>query len=883
MLSSEIREKYLKFFESKGCLIGPSDSVVPNDPTLLFTSAGMVQFKPYFIGERVPPRTRMTTSQKCLRTGDLEIVGTTPFHHTFFEMLGNFSFGDYFKEEAITWAWEFLTKELKFSPDQIWVTVFKTDDEAYDLWANKIGIPKEHIVRLGEKSNYWPSNAPSEGPNGPCGPCSEIFIDYGEDVGCQSPDCGPDCDCERFCEIWNLVFMQYNREDGGVLTPLPRKNIDTGMGLERVTAVIQGTPTNFETDLFLPIISKAAAIAGVEYNKNPDMDVSLRVIADHVRSTVFCIAEGVMPSNVGRGYVLRRIIRRAVLKGKSLGLEESFLGQLIPVVVTIMEGQYPELREREDHITRIVRAEEEKFRRTLDMGLQKLEDAITRLIESGTTEIPGMDAFVLYDTYGFPLELVQERATERNMTVDVQGFNNAMTEQRRMAREGSDISTDVFAGNLGALAEIEKAEPATDFVGYETLTIKSKVIGILNAGELVSKAVVGDSVNVILDKTPFYPEGGGQVTDMGVITREGTEVTVESSARVGSLIVQSCVVKQGVLTTGDEVEAAVDTTRRMSTMRNHSATHLLHKALRMTLGDHVVQGGSHVEPGRLRFDFTHFQAITPVELEEIEKIVNEAIFRDIEVRASETTLEQAKADGAMALFSEKYSGVVRVINTIGFSMELCGGTHVSKTSQIGLFKILSESSVGAGLRRIEAVTGSYALAYLLDRERLLNAVADTLKTTPTGAPDAAIKIAESLKAAEKEIENLHQKGAAGQADELAAGAAEYNGVKVVTAKVEVGDVDLMSSLADKLADKLKSAVIVLGGPNEDKVGFVCKVTGDLVKRGFNAGNLVKEVAKIAGGGGGGRPDFAKAGGKDPAKLDEALAKALAIIEQKSKE
>ncbi|HEY3298180.1 MAG TPA: alanine--tRNA ligase [Armatimonadota bacterium] len=883
MLSSEIREKYLKFFENKGCLIAPSDSLVPNDPTLLFTSAGMVQFKPYFIGERVPPRSKMTTSQKCLRTGDLDIVGTTPFHHTFFEMLGNFSFGDYFKEEAITWAWEFLMTELKFRPEQLWVTVYKDDDEAAELWEKKIGLPKERIVRLGEKSNYWPSNAPSQGPNGPCGPCSEIFIDFGEDVGCRKPDCGPDCDCARFSEIWNLVFMQYNREEGGVLTPLPRKNIDTGMGLERVTAVIQGTPSNFETDLFMPIIQKAVDISGAEYGKSKETDISLRVIADHARAMVFTITDGVMPSNVGRGYVLRRIIRRAVLKGKSLGLEEMFLDKLIPVVVGIMESQYPELREREDHITRIIRAEEEKFRRTLDMGLQKLEDAISRLAESGKTEIPGMEAFVLYDTYGFPLDLVQEQAIERGMTVDIQGFDEAMEEQRRRAREGSDISTDVFSGSLGALAEIEKVEPATEFVGYDSFECIAKVVGILKDGELVNSAAVGDVVNVVLDKTSFYPEGGGQVTDMGVITGANSDVKVESAARVGSLIVHLCHVKSGRLTTGDEVRAVVDTERRMSTMRNHTATHLLHRALRMMLGEHVVQSGSLVEPSRLRFDFTHFQAITPDELKEIEKIVNEVIFRDLEVKAYESTLEQAKSDGAMALFSEKYRGTVRVINTLGFSIELCGGTHVSRTSQIGLFKIISESSVGAGLRRIEAVTGSYALEHLLEQVRLLAEAAEVLKTTPAEVPEAAVRLNDNMRSVEKQIEDLRRKGAANKADELAAEAADFNGVKLVTARIQAMDVDQMSSLADSLADKLQSAVIVLGSPSDDKAIFVSKVTPDLVKRGFNAGAIVREVAKVAGGGGGGRPDFAQAGGKDAGKLEEALQKARELVEQKSKE
>ena len=881
MLSSEIREKYLRFFEERGHLIAPSDSLLPDDPTVLFNIAGMVQFKPFFSGERMPPRTRMTTSQKCLRTADLDIVGTTPHHHTFFEMLGNFSFGDYFKEEAITWAWELLTGVFKLPPEKLWITVYQNDDEAYDIWEKKIGVRKDRIIRLGEKSNYWPSNAPSEGPNGPCGPCSEIFMDYGEEAGCGSPECGPDCDCGRFSEIWNLVFMQYNREEGGTLTPLPKKNIDTGMGLERVSRAIQGTPSNFETDLFLPIIEKAASMAGVVYGEDEAVTIALRVIADHMRAMIFAITDGAMPSNVGRGYVLRRIIRRAVLKGRSLGLNELFLDQLVPVVVGIMEGSYPELREREAHISRTIRTEEEKFRHTLDTGLQKLEDAIDDLVSSGKKEIPGMDAFVLYDTYGFPLELTQEIAAERGLTVDVQGFDNAMEEQRRKAREGSDISTDVFAGTLGALAEIERVEPTTEFVGYHSFTCEAHIVGIMKNGELINSAKAGEKVDVVLDKTPFYAESGGQATDTGAISNNGSEMQVAQVNRVGALIVHTGEVKSGELTTGDVVTASIDVERRKSTMRNHTATHLLHRALRMMLGDHVVQSGSLVEPTRFRFDFTHMQPATQGELEEIEKIVNEEILRDDEVNIAETTLEEAKEDGAMALFSEKYSGVVRVVTVGDYSKELCGGTHVKRTSQIGLFKILSESGVGSGLRRIEAVTGFGAFEYVREHDRLLSEAAEVLKSNPSDVPQAAERLQETLKATEKQIGQLKRQAAGGQVDELASQVQEYNGVHLIAARMPSGDVDLMSSLADTLASKMRSAVIVLGGPVDGKVTFVSKVTPDLVQKGFHAGKLIREVAKVAGGGGGGRPDFAQAGGKDAGKLDEALAKARELIEQQA--
>ncbi len=883
MKSYELRELFLKFFEEKGCLIHPSDSLTPNDPTLLFTSAGMVQFKPYFTGERVPPKTRMTTSQKCLRTGDLDIVGTTPFHHTFFEMLGNFSFGDYFKEEAITWAWEFITERLKIPGDRIWVSVYQTDDEAAEIWEKKIGIPANHIVRMGEKSNYWPSNAPSEGPNGPCGPCSEIFYDFGEDVGCCKPECDPDCDCARFSEIWNLVFMQFNREEGGKLTPLPRKNIDTGMGLERVTAILQGTPTNFETDLFMPILSRISEISGVKYGATDGpSDVAMRVIADHSRAMVFAISDGVMPSNVGRGYVLRRVIRRAVLKGRSLGVKELFLDSLTPVVIEIMKGQYPELVEREGHVCRTIKSEEEKFSRTLDMGLQKLEEVIERLSGHGAVEVPGAEAFVLYDTYGFPMELTQEIAAERGLTVDTDSFEDAMKEQRRMARAGSDIATELFSGSLSALTEIERSEPATEFVGYGCFSAGARIVGILNAGELVDSASAGDKVDVVLDRTPFYAEMGGQVSDIGTLTQDGSVVKVEHVSKVGGLYVHSGVVQSGSISADSPVVAELDAEYRRAIMRNHTATHLLHKALQTVLGDHVVQAGSSVDPDRLRFDFTQNTAIPTDDLARIEEIVNEEILNDDDVDIVEMSLEEARSGGAMALFSEKYAGVVRVVSVGDFSKELCGGTHVGRTAQIGSFKILSEGSVAAGVRRIEAVTGMGAYKYMHEREGLLATVAEMLRTNAAEVPSSLTRLMESLRAAEKEIEALKQKTASGQADELAAQAVECNGVKIIAARVEGGDLDIMSSLADSLAQKLGSAVIALASPSNEKVLFVVEVTADLVKRGFNAGNIVREAAKVAGGGGGGRPDFAQAGGRDATKLDEALSKVREVVEQQAK-
>jgi len=887
MLSSELREKFLKFFEKRGHLIYPSDSLVPNDPTLLFTSAGMVQFKPYFIGAQVPPSTRITTAQKCLRTGDLEVVGTTPFHHTFFEMMGNFSFGDYFKEEAITWAWEFLTSVIGFAPDQLWVSVYEDDDEAYEVWEKKVGVPAERIVRLGAGKNYWPPNAPTEGPNGPCGPCSEIFFDFGPEVGCRRPECDPSCDCARFSEVWNLVFMQYDRKEDGTLAPLPRKNIDTGLGLERVTAILQGTPTNFETDLFLPIIRKMEDLTNLKYNASESAnDVSFRVIADHIRAMVFAIADGVLPSNVGRGYVLRRIIRRAVLKGLSLGLDDLFLDQLVPVVVEVMRSPYPELKERQDHICRTVRADEEKFRRTLSQGMQKLEEAIEAIVALGSEEkerkrLPGMEAFVLYDTYGFPLELTQEVAAEHGLEVDVEGFQEAMEEQRRRAREGSDIPSELFAASLTALAEIEKNEPSTDFVGYDALESEARVIGILKGAELVDSASEGESVDLVLDRTPFYAESGGQVGDTGFIKHEGGEIAVEQTSRVGSLIVHSGKVIRGKVCQGDKVNASVEATRRMATMRNHTATHLLHKALRVVLGDHVVQSGSSVDPFRLRFDFTHPLPLSFDEIRRVEEFVNTQIFRGHPVEVYYTTLEQAKESGATALFSEKYGGEVRVVKINDVSLELCGGTHVSNTSEVGLFKVLTESGIGTGLRRIEAVTGTTALEYLNERDRLLNEAAEVLRTNPPDVPEAAKKLLANLRAAEKQINELQRQIASNEAETLVAGAEEINGIKFIAARV-AGNVDALSSLADGLANRLKSGIVVLGAPADGKIIFVSKVTPDLVQRGFHAGNLLREIAKVAGGGGGGRADFAQAGGRDASKLDEALARAKELIAEQTR-
>lgn len=879
MKSSELRAKYLKFFEDRGHLVHPSDSLVPDDPTLLYTAAGMVQFKSYFIGERVPPNTRITTCQKCIRTDDIEDVGDAA-HHTFFEMLGNFSFGDYFKREAITWAWEFLVNELKLPADKLYISVYKDDDEAYNIWTKEVGIPEDHIVRLGEKTNFWPANAPSQGPNGPCGPCSEIFLDT--ERGCGGENCGVDCNCGRYVELWNLVFTQYDRRDGGELVPLPQKNIDTGMGLERVAAMLQHTLTDYETDLFMPIIEKIIQISGAHYGKgNDEQTVAMRVIADHIRAAVFAIADGVMPSNVGRGYVLRRIIRRAVLRGSSIGVHRPFLHELVPVIVNMMQDAYPEPKDREDYVTSLIRAEEEKFRRTLDSGMARIVLQIDEVKRSGQNVLPGDVAFALHDTYGFPLELTREIARERGIDVDVEGFEAAMEDQRRRAKEGSEIPTALFGGEESAIVELEETLPATNFVGYQELKADGVVLAILEKGEQVSVARAGDLVDIVLDVTPFYAESGGQVGDSGEIASEGAVLDVKNTAKAGPIFLHAAQVVSGEIKVGDTVHCKVDRGRRMDIGRNHTATHLLHAALRKIVGSHALQAGSVVEPGRLRFDFSHFQALTKEEIRAIENEVNDRILDDLPIEVKETTIDDARNLGATALFGEKYGESVRVIMIGDYSSELCGGTHLHRTSEVGFFKLVSESSVGAGLRRIEAVTGHGAVNYVHDLEDMFREVSDKLGTSFIEAGAAVDRLQAGLKEAQRKIEQLQAKSAAEQAQELAATAETVGGVSLVTSKVPTANAQVLSSLADGIADRLRSGVVVLGGVGDGKVLFIGKVTDDLVKKGFHAGNLLREVAKVAGGGGGGKAEFAQAGGKDASKVEDALKTAAELVRKQS--
>ena len=878
MLSSELRNAYLKFFESKGHLVHASDSLVPDDPTLLYTAAGMVQFKPYFVGERMPPAARIATSQKCIRTDDIDEVGDA-VHHTFFEMLGNFSFGDYFKRDAIIWAWEFITQVLKLDAENIWTSIYLDDDEAYNVWVNEVGFPAERIVRLGEDKNYWPADAPSKGPNGPCGPCNEIFVDVTPEKGIPAdPGWAIAHDGNRFVEIWNLVFQQFDRQEDGTMKPLPTKNIDTGMGFERTIAILQGTRTNYETDLFLPIIQRIESISGAKYGaSNSDTDKAIRVIADHIRSAVFAIGDGVMPSNVGRGYVLRRLIRNAVVKARSIDLKKPFMASLVSTVVETIGGIYSEIADREGYIEKVIGSEEEKFRRTLESGLERLEDQIKLAASSPEKKLAGDAAFMLYDTYGFPLELTKEIAAENGIEVDTDGFAAAMDEQRERAKAAGGFDMALFGGGGTLVMELEKTVEPTKFVGYEETASNATVLALVKGGELVATAGEGDEVDVVLDVTPFYAESGGQVGDTGEITANGAALEVSDTVKASRFFFHKARLASGSISVGDAVQATVDVKRRMAIARNHSGTHLLHSALHKVLGEHALQKGSVVDPGRLRFDFSHFQAVTPGELRAIEDEVNDMILADVQANVTVTNIEEARKLGATALFGEKYGDEVRVVRMGEFSIELCGGTHLRHTAQVGLFKITSESSIGAGLRRIEAVTGDGVVRYMHDLEDQVVDAANALGATPSELVAAADRTAGAARDAQKEINQLKSKGAAERAGELVDSAQEAGGVKFVTATIPTADVPTLQKLADGVTDKLRSGVVVLAGIEDGKILFIGKVTPDLIARGFHAGNTLREVAKVAGGGGGGKPEFAQAGGKDASKVEEALAKAAEII------
>jgi alanyl-tRNA synthetase len=876
----EIRQAYLDFFASKGHKVVPSSSLVPeNDPTLLLANAGMNQFKPYFLGTVPFPHERpyAASCQKCFRTADLERVGYTARHHTFFEMLGNFSFGGYFKKEAIEWAWEFMTKVLRIDPSRLHLSVFESDEEAIRIWKDATGFPLERIKRLGEDSNFW-----TMGPTGPCGPCSEIYVDLGREVGCGRPSCGVDCDCGRFLEVWNLVFTQFDRQENGSLKPLPRPNIDTGMGLERIASVLQGVTSNYDTDLLFPLLGAVGALRGIDpAAADRKVRPSLNVIADHLRATTFLVADGVLPANEGRGYVLRRILRRAIRHGKLLGFPGPFLNGLVGEVGKQMGPVYPEVVRRQEHIVNVVRAEEEKFFETLEAGTQQLKGKVAQLRQNNLKELSGGEAFTLYDTYGFPLDLTQEILREMGLSVDVKGFEAAMESQRERARNAWAGSGEKALPPL--YNEMASKVPPTLFTGYEGLEGEATVQRLVRVSEgrhePVSELSEGEKGVVILDRTPLYAEKGGQVGDRGDLTAEGFAADVVHTQVVAETLHGHWTeVRKGVLREGAVVRARVMESERRSTMRNHTATHLLQSALRLVVGRHIEQAGSWVGPDRLRFDFTHFEGVQPAQLTEIERLVNRKIMENVEIRKNVMGFEEAKKRGALAFFSEKYGHEVRVVEVPGFSTELCGGTHVSRTGDIGSFKILSESSVASGVRRIEAVTGEGALAHVERLEDLLKDLSHLLKAPESDLRGRVELLLSEAKAREKELSQAKSRMAGNLAGDLLASRRDVKGVALVVGRADALDADGMRRLTDTLKDRLGSGVVVLGGLAADKVSFIVGVTKDLTAR-IKAGDVVKQVAAIAGGGGGGRPDLAQAGGKDPARLDEALKAATGIVEK----
>jgi len=851
-----------------------SSSLVPvNDPTLLFSNAGMNQFKDVFLGIDRRSYSRATTAQKCVRAGgkhnDLDTVGRTARHHTFFEMLGNFSFGDYFKADAIRYAWEFLTEVAGLPQDRLWVTIYRDDDEAYTLWQELTDVNPRRILRLDESDNFW-----SMGDTGPCGPCSEIHYDRGEQYACGSNCALGVCDCDRWLEVWNLVFMQYNRDETGLLTPLPHPSIDTGMGLERLASLLQGVDSNFDTDLFTPLLAQIEKLSGQKYDRGEN-GFPFRVIADHSRACTFLIADGVLPANDGRGYVLRRILRRALRFGRLLGINKAFLYQNVDVVCSIMGRSYPELLEKSDFVKEVIKMEEERFLVTLNEGLKKIEDILEQAREQGRNEIEGEEAFMLYDTYGFPLDLTEDMAEENGFTVDKDGFSSMMEEQRHRARQAGK-GENAFARDI-QIAELLTHTPPTYFSGYEKLRDKASLLAIIKDGELCDQ-VADDELLVVAASTPFYAESGGQVADSGIITGKSGKMQVVDVQKVASWFIHRGLL-EGSLQTGEELQLEVNQQQRTATARNHTATHLLHRALRQVLGEHAQQKGSLVEPSRLRFDFSHLASLDEDELEAIENMVNQAIWTMYPVDTTVTGINQAREMGAIALFGEKYGDQVRVVQVGDFSQELCGGTHVGNTGQIGLFKIISEGSIGSGLRRIEAFTGKYALDYLNQADAELKAIANTLKASPDDIHHKVESLTRNLKDKEKEIESLRSRLSQASSADLLQKVVQVNGARVLIAKVEGVDANTLRQNAEMLKDKLGSSVVMLASVIEDKVLLVCFVSKDLTGKGLHAGKIVGAAAKAAGGGGGGRPDMAQAGAKDSGKIDQAMAAARQIIEK----
>ena len=857
---NDLREKYLSFFESKGHLRLKSFSLVPNgDKSLLLINSGMAPMKKYFTGEVTPPSVRVTTCQKCIRTPDLERVGHTARHGTYFEMLGNFSFGDYFKEQAIEWAWEFLTKVLEIPSELLWPSVYEQDDEAYAIWRDKIGVPEEHIVRLGKEDNFW------EHGTGPCGPCSEIYFDRGEKYGCGSPDCKPGCDCDRYMEIWNNVFSQFNNMGDGTYTELEHKNIDTGMGLERLACVMQGVDNMFEVDTIRNILNKVCEISGKEYGKDDKSDISIRAVTDHIRASTFMISDGIIPSNEGRGYVLRRLIRRAARHGKLLGIDRPFLSELCDTVIAENKGGYPELVEKEQLIKKVISNEESNFNKTIDQGLNMLGSLM-----AGGGVLSGEDAFRLYDTYGFPLDLTKDILAEKNMTVDEETFKELMEKQRKLARS-SRKSADAESWKSDGISF--DGVPATVFDGYTENSCQAKILDIVVDGEHTVAASEGAKAVIVLDRTVFYGESGGQVGDTGVITADGAEFTVTDTKKtVGGVFTHFGTVSKGTLSTDMTVTAQINTERREAIRRNHTAAHLLQAGLRRVLGTHVEQAGQLVNENTVRFDFTHFSALTPEELDMVSGFVNDAVLSGISVENTEMPIDEARKLGAMALFGEKYGDIVRVVNVKDKSIELCGGTHIDNTAKIGLFHIISESSVAAGVRRIEAVTGYNVLKVIADYKNLAAVAAEAMKaSSEKDIARRAAQLMSELKDTQKQLEKAEAQIAAEKIGGLLEKAAAVNGLRVVSAVLENTPAEELRKTAETLKADNADVIALLAAVNDGKLTFCAACGKDAVGKGAHAGNLVKEAAKIAGGNGGGKPDIAMAGGKDISKIKEALA------------
>ena len=874
MTGNDVRRKFLEYFEKHDHRIVRSSSLVPqDDPTLLFVNSGMVQFKRAFLGEENRGYLRATTSQKCVRAGgkhnDLENVGYTARHHTFFEMLGNFSFGDYFKEKALEFAWDLLTNGYGFPEDKLWISIYLDDDEAHDLWHRNIGVPEDMIVRFGEEDNFW-----SMGDTGPCGPCSEIHLDRGEAFGCGKPECKVGCECDRFLEIWNLVFMQFNRDADGKMTPLPKPSIDTGLGLERMVSIIQNVKTNYDIDLFQPIMKKVENLSEKRIGESAEADVAMKVIADHSRAAAFLINDGIFPSNEGRGYVLRRIMRRAIRYGRNIGLTKPFLHETANVVFDIMKPAYPELLEASAFITNVIKNEEIRFSETLDNGLKLLNDTLSEIKAKGESKVPGHIIFKLYDTFGFPVDIVRDVVRDEKMTLDMKGFDEAMEDQRTRSR-----SVATFSEITDAYKKLSAKGTSIKFIGHDKDTCDSKVLVMVENGNEVAEASAGSTVEIVTESTPFYGEAGGQVGDTGIITGKDLEIQVSDTIKDPTgLIIHRGKIVSGKIKKDETVSLKIDREKRNAVERNHTATHILHSVLRKVLGDHVKQAGSLVSPDRLRFDFSHFSQIDTQTLDKIESLVNQRIRENINSNTDEMDAEDAFKTGATALFEEKYGDRVRVVSLADFSKELCGGTHTNRTGNIGLFKILGESSVASGVRRIEALTGERAVEYVQQTSKIVQDTARLVKEKPEVVPQRVEKILADQKALEKELGKLKAKIAAVSADDVQEKIKTINGIKVFAKKVAVDNPAALRDLADKFKDKIKSGIVVLGSVAGSKALIIVVVSNDLVDR-YHAGNIVKQVSAVVGGGGGGRPNMAQAGGTKPEKLDAALDKAYEVIEK----